>query len=487
LLHSLRRLVNSSWLVARHDHDQSAYRMLDTLREYAAERLAATGGDRVARERHTRHFVTLAAASEGSLSGPDQARWITMLERATADLDTALTWARDGGEVRLGLEMSAALTWWWLTSGRTAEGRRWLAVFTSLANGGEDAAVAQAWWAAAVLATESGDYRPAIEHASRALRVFNSLGRADAAVRAANVLGAAYRYLGDFPAARRYFDMSVRHWRQAGDEAKTASVLNNLAMVALDTSDFARAQQLLEESLALKRKLGNPRSVALSLANLADVYLKIGQSARAGEVLAEAEAINAGLGDFQLTGTIACNQGDLARAGSDLTSAARHYRHALECFRTSGNVHDVVLALCGLGVTQHRQGQVAKGASLLREAENLMVSTGNSNRMPEVRAALAEIGQPAQTRPPGGLTSRQAEILGYVAGGMTTKAIARALVLSTGTVDRHIATIYRKLGLANRAQATAYALRNGLAVYPGGATPRNPPGHDTPTKTVGPS
>ena len=132
--------------------------------------------------------------------------------------------------------------------------------------------------------------------------------------------------------------LAVRHWRKVGDEGKTASALNNVAMIALDISDFPRAQQLLEESLALKRKLGNPRSVALSLANLADVYLKTGRAARAADVLAEAEAINAGLGDFQLTGTIACNQGDLARARSDLTSAARHYRRALECFRASGNM-----------------------------------------------------------------------------------------------------------------------------------------------------
>ena len=462
LLHSLRRLVNSSWLVVRHDRDQSAYRMLDTLREYAAGQLEDSGTGPLARERHGQHFAALARASEGSLTGPEQARWITMLERATADLEAALTWARDNGEIPLGLEMSAALCWWWLTSGRMTGGRRWLAVFTSLAGTGENAAVAQAWWAAAVLATESGDYRPAIEHASRALRVFNALGAADAAIRAVTVLGAAYRYVGDDPAAKRYMEMAVQHWRRAGNEAKTASALNNVAMLALDAGDLTRAQQLLEETLLLKRNVGNPRSVALNLANLADVYLKTGQTARAAQVLTEAEAINAELGDFQLTDTIACNQGDLARARSDFTGAARHYQRALECFRVSGNMHDVVLALSGLGVTLHHLGQPTRAVSTLREAEALTISSGNSNRLPEVRAALAEIGQSPQARPPGGLTKRQAEILGYVASGMTTKAIADALVLSTGTVDRHIATVYLKLGLTNRAQATAYALRHGL-------------------------
>lgn len=454
LPHALRRLVNSSWLVVRHDRDQSVYRMLDTLREYAAEQLQDAG----ARERHARHFAALARASEASLTGPG----IAMLQRATADTEAALTWARDNGEIPLGLEMSAALCGWWLTSGRVAEGRRWLAVFTSLAGTAENAAVAEAWRAASVLAVENGDYQAAMEYSSRALRIFDSLGAADDAIRAATVLGAAHRYLGDYPEAKRYLEMAVQHWREAGDEAKTAAALNNVAMVALDTSDFTQARQLLEESLVLKRKMRNPRSVALNLVNLTDVYLKTGQTTRAAHALTEAEGINAELGDFQLTGTIACNQGDLARARSDFGSAERHYRRALECFRASGNMHDVVLALIGLGVTLHHQGQPAEAARTLREAETLTISTGNSNRLPDVRAALAQIGQSARTRPPGGLTKRQAEILGYVANGMTTKAIAEALVLSTGTVDRHIATIYSKLGLANRAQATAYALRHGL-------------------------
>ena len=95
----------------------------------------------------------------------------------------------------------------------------------------------------------------------------------------------------------------------------------------------------------LKRAQGNPRAVALCLANLADVYLKSGQADRAADALAEATSINAELGDFQLTGTIACNEGDLARSRADFSGAARYYRRALDCFRTSGNMHDTVLAL----------------------------------------------------------------------------------------------------------------------------------------------
>ncbi len=90
LPHHLRGLVDSSWLVTRFDGDQGCYRMLDTLREYAAEQLVATGLAHRARIRHARHFASLAAASEQGLTGAGRARWVGLMERATANLEAAL-------------------------------------------------------------------------------------------------------------------------------------------------------------------------------------------------------------------------------------------------------------------------------------------------------------------------------------------------------------------------------------------------------------
>jgi predicted ATPase/DNA-binding CsgD family transcriptional regulator/DNA-binding XRE family transcriptional regulator len=464
LAHPLRRLVNSSWLVVRHDPDQAVYRMLDTLREYAAGQLRAAGREAAARARHGRYFATLAQASDAGLAGPERAGWVRLLERSTTDLDAALTWARTTGESAVGLAAGTGLARWWLTSGRLAEGRRWLALFTDLAVGTDDeAGLAQAWRAAALLAAENGDYPTAAGLGRQALRIFDRLGAVEGAAQAATVIGAACRYQGDHAEARRHLELAAAHRRRLGDEAGVAAALNNLAMVAIDTSDLGEAQKLLEETLVIKRRLNRPQSVALNLSNLADVYLKTGQADRAAAALAEASDLSAGLGDVQMTGAIACNQGDLARLRSDHAAAAGHYQRALDCYRAGGNVHDIVLALCGLGVTLHRLGQPGRGTGLLREAETLVAGAGNGNRLPELRAALAETGLASvQTAAPDGLTRRQAEILGYLAGGRTSREIAADLVVSTGTVDRHIATIYRKLGVSNRSQATRYALRHGL-------------------------
>lgn len=201
LIHTMNQLVSSSWLVVGPDHDEPAYCLPGPRREDAAGWLAASDGSAVARTRHGIHFATLAQTSEPALAGPDRARWITRLDRATADLEAALTWARDTGEVSIGLRMSAALGRWWLITRRLAEGRRWLATFTTAAVPRSDMDMARAWSAAALLASDSGDYRPAIEQAARAQRVFDALGDRAAAARAATVIGAAHRYLGEHDAA----------------------------------------------------------------------------------------------------------------------------------------------------------------------------------------------------------------------------------------------------------------------------------------------
>ncbi|MBV9383319.1 MAG: helix-turn-helix domain-containing protein [Streptosporangiaceae bacterium] len=483
LVFALRGLVDSSWLVARRDGDRQVYRMLDTLREYAAGRLGA--GAPPVRERHARHFAQMAAQSETLLAGAERPAWVSRLELASPDLDAALDWAAaaGGGGVLLGLRMSTALWRWWLTTGRLSEGRRRLSWFLAATEGaaaaeatqgagtpaGVEAALAEAEGrrAEAVLAAENGDYTDAVDQAGRALRTFDEVGgvtSARSAAQAATVLGAAHRYFGDQRAEARYFELAAERWRQAGDEKGIAAALNNLALVVLDAGDLARAQRLLEEVLAIKRRLGDPRSVALGLLNLGAVYVDAGQAARAAATLAEAAGTAANLGDRALDGLIACTRGDLARSRRDFAVAASHYRVALSNSRTAGAVRDVVVALRGLGLSMFRLGDQEEALRLLREGEAMAVKAGDAPRLEEIRAALEEVGRPAAGRPPDGLTARQAEILAYVSAGLTNKDIAARLHLSVGTVERHLATCYRKLGLRNRAEATRYALRSGLSM-----------------------
>jgi DNA-binding NarL/FixJ family response regulator len=119
--------------------------------------------------------------------------------------------------------------------------------------------------------------------------------------------------------------------------------------------------------------------------------------------------------------------------------------------------------MIGLGRVSYQLGLADEAARQLGTAEALARKIANRRLMAEVAAALAETEADQAGRLPGNLTSRQAEVLRLLADGLSNKEIAARLFLSPGTVERHLTTIYHKLGLGGRVDAARYAVENGLA------------------------
>ena len=119
--------------------------------------------------------------------------------------------------------------------------------------------------------------------------------------------------------------------------------------------------------------------------------------------------------------------------------------------RDAGHPHDTVEDMIGLGRAWHQMGRTADALRQLRAAEALAAEIANPQRLAEVRAALAEAGEVVAL--PGGLTARQAEVLRLLASGLSNKEIAGQLYLSPATVERHLATVYRKLAVTGRVEA----------------------------------
>jgi DNA-binding CsgD family transcriptional regulator/predicted negative regulator of RcsB-dependent stress response len=415
------------------------------------------------RGRHAAHFAELARGSETGLGGADAAAWQARAEAAVGDFNVALRWAAGNDQVGLGLEMSAALWRWWLVSGRLLAGRAWLSRFLDRAGPRRDEWTGAAFCSAAILAAENGDYAEAIRQARVALGIFDQLDVPRRTALAATVLGSAHRYLGDQAAARRSFERALSLREAIGERQGVSVALNNLALLELDDGNLDRARELFEQTLVIKRQLGERQSLAVGLSNLSDVLIKLGRVDAAASTLAEAAELAAGTGNPQLTGTVRCNQGDIAARRQHWPEAAGHYRAAMLAHQQGGHANDAVLAMIGLGLAEHRLGHQAEARRRLRDAEAIATQIASPQRLAEVRAALAEIGENTAAPPPDGLTARQAEVLRLLAGGMSNKQIAGELYLSPATVERHLATIYRKLGLTGRVEATRYAVRSGLA------------------------
>jgi predicted ATPase/DNA-binding NarL/FixJ family response regulator/DNA-binding XRE family transcriptional regulator len=457
---TIRSLVDSSWLVVSRSSDQNRFSMLETIRTFAAAQLDRTGDGPAARERHARHFGELGIASEDGLTGPDATTWTTRLEAAVPDLQLALHWAEEH-DLDLGLDMAAALWRWWLLTGRLSIGRGWLAGLLRQASPRKDERTGRAMCAAAVLAAENGDYHQAIRHAELALAVFESLGMTERLAFASTVLASAHRYLGDNAAARRSFQDAMDLRIALGDRRGVSVAINNMALLELDDGNLERARELFEGALAIKRELGERRSIAIGLANLADVLIRTSQWEAADRVLTEGAELAPGIP--QIVGTIRCNQGNLAAHRQEWAVATEHFQAAIAASQAAGHPHDAIEAMIGLAKVQHETGRSDEALRQLQAAGELADRLGNPLRVADVRSAVDEVNA-AYRRPalPADLTARQAEVLSLLAAGLSNKEIAAELVLSLATVERHLATIYRKLGLSGRVEATRFAIECGL-------------------------
>jgi non-specific serine/threonine protein kinase len=464
---AIRGLVDSSWLTVTRGGEHNRFAMLETMRSFAAARLDDSGDAALVRHRHVGHFAALARASEPGLAGPEASQWASRLDAAAADLEAALQWAAGAAEPDLGLDLAAALWRWWLASGRLALGRAWLARFLAGSGRRRDELTGRALCAAAVLAAENGDYAAAVSQAQVALGVFEQLDLSDRMAFAATVLGSAQRYLGDRAAAAHSFQTAADLRAALGDRRGVSVAMNNVALLALDDGDLTRARELFEQTLVIKRQLGQPQSIAIGLANLADVYIRSGQWDAAGRAVTEGAELAIAVGNPQLIGTLRCNQGNLAAHWRKWAEAAAHYEAAITAHQEAGHPRDAVEAMIGLGRAVRQLGRGEEALRHLRAAEAVAERIGNPQWQAEVRAALADMGETTAGPLPDGLTSRQAEVLRLLAAGLSNKQIAGELFLSPATVERHLATVYRKLGVGGRVEAARYAIAHGLAGPPG--------------------
>jgi tetratricopeptide (TPR) repeat protein len=240
--------------------------MLETIREFSLECLAAAGEAAAIRGRHVAWCLDLAERLMPELSGPDQARWLAVLDLEHDNLRAALGWAIGQGDAESALRLSGALHRFWHRRGHYAEGRRWLEQALAL-DGGSAEARAGAMLGAAMIAHFQGEYHQAAVRGEEALARFQSLEDTAGVAAAYRYLGMAARAQGDFARASTLDEEALRRYRVLGDQDGVGAMLNNLGLVAYYQGDYARAAALHEEALALRQALGDRNGAAYSLTN----------------------------------------------------------------------------------------------------------------------------------------------------------------------------------------------------------------------------
>jgi len=490
-------------------HGQARYRMLDTIREYAASRLAEAG-EAVMMQHRLRDYSLheterLMQAGMALVRGP----WSVSVEtfrRFDADLGNlrqVLSGCLAENDAETGLRTCTATGPVWIVRGAFAEGAEWFDSFLGLSTPAVRAAVrGPALVGRAQLALAS-DPAGAQARAAEGLGLCRAAGEDFWTATALNLLTEVALHAGRADEVAARGDEALAVARNAGDRWNEGYALGTMAAAAGQRGDLAEAQRLGEAALAVMRDIDQQWGVARTLLGLADLARLTGDPGgahrRYEEALAILREINArpeiarclaGLG------RIALDQGEIARS-------RQHLAESIELSRSIGNRIGTIRGLEAFGALAiaerrpERAVQLAAAAAALREAAHL--PAWSSARTERYLAAARGLGQDAVSRlwaeglsldassavelaleapsasggvtaiptgsgvkaaASGGLTPRELQIVALIAEGRSNKAIGEELVISPATAARHVANILLKLGFSSRTQIAAWASRS---------------------------
>jgi tetratricopeptide (TPR) repeat protein len=373
VLDGLTTLAESS-LLAQDDQPggDRRHRLLEPLRDYAHERLAASGEAAAVRDRHAACFRDLVERAEPGLRGGDQLAWLARLQLESANIDSALDWSIKSGSVEVGLRIGAAVWRFWQLRGHLASGRSFLDRLFALPGADEHvSALAGAKACAGRLAIFQGDLDAATSYLRSSLSLFRQCGDDTGEAFSLVNLGMVERAQGKHSSALSLLTTSADIWRSTGDKWGLSLALCYLGTeTGLD--DVAKAQALLTEGLSIARRLGDQRGTAQALTSLGMLSMDAGDSADAQSRLQEAVTLQRELGDALALPISLGHLASLAEHRGDLATCEQLLLEVVALTRRGGGDPRVlVTALRRLAAVAVRQGQSARAARLLGSASAL--------------------------------------------------------------------------------------------------------------------
>jgi len=397
LLDGLSSLVDKS-LVRQEDrgpHGEPRFSMLEMLREYAAERLVASGAWGTARRAHAGYFLALVEEAEPHLTRAEQVEWLARLEDEHDNLRAVLRWALDGGEVALGLRLAGLTGQFWWLRGYLSEARGWLEALLASTPAPGAAGVrndrARALWQAARFADAQGDTKRAEVLAEESRNLYRDLEDSRGLAAALSVLGGVANRQGDYPQALALHEESLALCRALGDSYGVAWSLNNLGIITARQGNYQRALELHEESLGLRRALGDRWGIAASLNNLALAVADQGDYARAQALYTESLALRRALGDKSGIAYSLSNLGLIATEQGDYPRAEALHQESLALRRELGDTSGIAISLLSLGWLAVEQHNYALAARLETEGLALHWKLGDKRWIAISFEALAEV------------------------------------------------------------------------------------------------
>jgi len=378
LLDLLTSLCDKSLLVTEQNAGDSRYRLLETVRQYADERLLERGSNGMVRRRHRDHFLALVEEAPPELQGVDQAEWLERIEVEHDNLRTALDWSLIDAEPHRGLRLCGALHRFWLLRGHFSEGREWCARFLERTEPEEYLSErAKTLNVAGVLARRQGDYLAARRSLEESLSIQRRLSDEKQVAVSLNLLGDVAMEQGDLSSAQALFEESLRISQELGERRGIARSLHHLGVTACGKCDLESGQALFKRSLAIAQELADQSAIEHVLWDLGMVTFQQGNYLEAKDLLEKSLSICQKLGER--TGIAAAQHllGHVALEMCDQPAARRLFEDGLRIRRELGDRPGIAFSLEALAAAMAALGDFLRAGCLWGAAEQLREAIGS--------------------------------------------------------------------------------------------------------------
>jgi predicted ATPase len=340
-VHEIQGLVEQSLIQPVDSPAEPRFAMLETIREYALERLVGAGELEPARRAHAAHFAALAERAWSLLRTPEAGTTVDRLERDIGNLRSAIAWSLESGDVDTGLRLAAALGGFWHQRGHMAEARRAIVELLD---------------------------QPAASNSQ-------------AATRAIMTAGSLANWQGDYAAGRRYGERALALFRESGDRAAIAAELAELGYATI-LDDPTGATRMLDECVAIYESLGDSAGAAGARLGLAAAQLGLGQLVAARGSVERSLKHFREIGDRYYSAFALSLLGRVEMAGGDMGAAERLFRDGINDAVIARSTIGLSVNLWALGSVAIERGKAARGARLAGAATRLMEDVGGSMRGP---------------------------------------------------------------------------------------------------------
>ena len=462
VVETISHLVDKSLVTAkRHERGETRYRLLETIREYALEKLTESQDKVNVQNKYLEYFVRFAEEGNRKIKSAEQIVWYAWLEDEYNNLHAALRWALESKNREAGLRLSTGLVYFWFVHGHVMENVIWLEKFLGQKQNVPTVLIA---WAL-------------LNHGV--------------------MLRASTK--DDDDKSTLLYEESLRMFRDLDDRRGIAYALNMMGLIGLEKKEPVKTEKLLSESLALQKELGDPWGIAFTMQNFPPLALQKNDLVKAKEYAEETVFWFERAGDQRGVARSLGDFADIARLEGDLTRAASLHTQALSQVFQLGDrraVTHILECLVVLSAEQRKYGRAALllgGANALREdlgipyrgneyedyhqtvtaiQKNLSesnfnqaVSKGRGMSLEEIIDYVMGDTNPLMTKPAitaeenawFQLTARERDVMRLLAEGHSNLEIAQKLFLSEKTIRNHISNIYRKLQITSRGEAILLA------------------------------